>query len=255
MTRFERTSIGRPSSRNREAEAEQATRLHIDVVDPGPAEQHQRRYFAMSYGYAPQGKEESVMSVPPNEGIHRRIGRTTAVRAGVKRVMRGALLAFTFLAACSPSAFRRDGSPAPDRYEPAVQADSVDLGYEMQSRQTVTGAVGSIVLPEDVGRPRVNRIEELIEGRIPGISVTRLRGGNLSLQIRGVGRGYGNGEPLLVVDGTPWTTDMPIRSLLNAINPNEVARIDVLKDASSAAIYGSRAANGVLLITLRHSGR
>jgi TonB-dependent SusC/RagA subfamily outer membrane receptor len=125
----------------------------------------------------------------------------------------------------------------------------------MQSRRSVTGAVGTLILPDDVGRPRVNRVEELIEGRVPGVSVTRLRGGNLSLQIRGVGRGYGNGEPLLVVDGIPWTTDMPIRSLLNAINPNDVVRIDVLKDASSAAIYGSRAGNGVLLITLRHSGR
>ena len=195
------------------------------------------------------------MSIPPNEGTHRRIGHTTSVRAGVIRAARGTLLAFTFLAACSPAGSRGPGIVTPARYEPAAQADSVDLGYEMQSRQTVTGAVGTIILPDDVGRPRVNRIEELLEGRVPGVSVTRLRGGNLSLQIRGVGRGYGNGEPLLVVDGTPWTTDMPIRSLLNAINPNDVARIDVLKDASSAAIYGSRAGNGVLLITLRHSGR
>jgi TonB-dependent starch-binding outer membrane protein SusC len=69
-----------------------------------------------------------------------------------------------------------------------------------------------------------------------------------------VGGAFG-GEPLVVVDGVPWPTSVPLSSLLAAISRAAVVRIDVLKDASSSAIYGARAANGVLLITLRHAGR
>ena len=111
-----------------------------------------------------------------------------------------------------------------------------------------------MVVADDWRRPPVNRIEDLLAGRISGVMVDRSGYGTLSLRIRGIGS-FRNSEPLFVVDGVALPTSAPLRSLLAGINPNEVMRIDVLKDASSAAIYGSRGGNGVLLITLRHPNR
>jgi TonB-dependent SusC/RagA subfamily outer membrane receptor len=100
----------------------------------------------------------------------------------------------------------------------------------------------------------VNRIEDLFAGRIAGVAVDRTGDGGMSIRVDGVGS-FQYSEPLLVVDGVALPTNVPLRSLLMGINPNEVMRIDVLKDASSAAIYGARGANGVVLITLRHPDR
>jgi len=111
-----------------------------------------------------------------------------------------------------------------------------------------------MVVADDWRRPQVNGIEDLLTGRIAGVVVDRGLDGSPSIRIRGVGA-FRNSEPLVVVDGFPLPTTMPLRTVLSGINPNDVMRIDVLKDASSAAIYGSRAGNGVLLITTRHARR
>lgn len=157
------------------------------------------------------------------------------------------------IAGCSSATrnSQRGGAPAPPGASVAGE-DSVRAGYDDYSRQLATGAVGALVVADDWRRPQVNRIEDLINGRIAGVIVDRSSDGSLSLRIRGVGA-FRNSEPLLVVDGVPSPPNVPLRSLLSGINPNDVMRIDVLKDATSGAIYGSRAANGVVLITLRHS--
>lgn len=138
--------------------------------------------------------------------------------------------------------------------QPTIAEDSVRVGYADYSRRNSTGSVGSVVFRDGSRRPQVNKIEDLLAGRIAGVVVTRSADGSPSFRIHGVGT-FRNSEPLLVVDGVAWPTDIPMRSLLMGINPGDVVRIDVLKDASSGAIYGSRAGNGVVLITLRHSGR
>ena len=95
-----------------------------------------------------------------------------------------------------------------------------------------------------------SRIEELIEGRAPGVRVIRHQDGSFRLQIRGVSSPGGRNDPLIVVDGTP---SFGARSggALASLNPADIVRIDVLKDAASTAFYGMRGANGVIVITTR----
>ncbi len=111
----------------------------------------------------------------------------------------------------------------------------------------MTGSVGSV----DLGRPGARNyahIEEMLQGSVPGVTVRRLPGGGFSVRVRGTSTFYGNGEPLYVVDGVQMP---PGPNAVRGINPRDVARIEVLKDASAAAIYGLRAANGVIVITTR----
>ena len=95
-----------------------------------------------------------------------------------------------------------------------------------------------------------SHIEELIEGRAPGVQVLRRSDGSFALRIRGVSSPSGNNEPLIVIDGTSSQDGNSARSL-SALNPQDVQRIDVLKDAASTAFYGMRGANGVIVITTR----
>jgi TonB-dependent starch-binding outer membrane protein SusC len=92
-----------------------------------------------------------------------------------------------------------------------------------------------------------SNVDQMIQGRIPGVNVTRISarpGGEASIRIRGATSIAAGNEPLYVIDGLPGAP-------LNALNPGDIESIEVLKDASAAAIYGSRGANGVILITTR----
>jgi TonB-dependent starch-binding outer membrane protein SusC len=142
-------------------------------------------------------------------------------------------------AGCGP------GQAAPGVPEP----DRVQVGYGEQDRRTITGSVASLNT-EDERYPRATRVEELFQGRLPGVQVSRSPGGGYSVRVRGAGTLMSSGEPLYVIDGVPIHTTIPGHAL-DGINPADVARIDVLKDAGSAAIYGANAANGVILITTK----
>ena len=187
--------------------------------------------------------------------ITRRRGRWTeaAVTTQTKSLL-WAVVGLAVVAGCSAAARnQRAGLPVVPELNVAGH-DTVRAGYDAYLRKFTTGAVGAMVVPDDRRRVPVNRIEDLLAGRIAGVVVDRARGGGLSIRVDGVGS-FQNSEPLFVVDGVALPTNVPLRSLLAGINPNDVMRIDVLKDASCAAIYGSRAANGVVLSTLRHPGR
>jgi TonB-dependent SusC/RagA subfamily outer membrane receptor len=151
-------------------------------------------------------------------------------------------LAAALLTSCGGSGSLRPQSPAPE--------DEVSVGYGTQSKRNVTGAVTSIVPTE--ADTRTTRVEQLLQGRVPGLEVRRLPDGNYTLRIRGRQSLRGrptDDEPLVVIDGLP----VPAGSLgitLAGLVPQDVARIDVLKDAM-AGIYGSRGANGVILITTK----
>ena len=143
-------------------------------------------------------------------------------------------------------------APAPEDEAAAdegAESDSVAVGYGTQRRDRITGAVGSMS-QEQIDRSRASRVEELFQGRRGGVMVTRTPDGGYSVRIRNAGGLVTDGEPLFVVDGTPLAVMRPGHTL-DGINPADVARIDVLKDAASASIYGSRGANGVILITTR----
>ncbi len=123
----------------------------------------------------------------------------------------------------------------------------VVVGYGEQRKRDVTGSVASVSAKQLENVP-VTGLDQALAGQMAGVQVqqtTGAPGGNINVRIRGSGSiGAGN-EPLYVVDGFPGVTN------LNAINPNDIQTIEVLKDASAAAIYGSRGANGVVIITTK----
>ncbi len=136
------------------------------------------------------------------------------------------------------------------------------VGYGSTKKKDLTGSVGSID-SEQIKQIKSQTIDESLAGRISGVYVQGQGGrpGSGSIvNIRGLSAIRGDNQPLYVVDGTPIVvnqTGLPSNgeNPLLAINPADIDRIDVLKDASAAAIYGSRAANGVILITTKRGKR
>jgi TonB-linked SusC/RagA family outer membrane protein len=135
----------------------------------------------------------------------------------------------------------------------------VVVGYGTQERQSVTGAVASVSGRQIAAQP-VSDAAQAIQGRAAGVTVTQNSGapggaGGTSIRVRGI-TSSGNNSPLYVVDGFPLpaATDgngQATGTEINTINPNDIETIDVLKDAASTAIYGLRAANGVVIITTK----
>ncbi|WP_255498695.1 TonB-dependent receptor [Dysgonomonas sp. ZJ709] len=121
----------------------------------------------------------------------------------------------------------------------------VVVGYGVMRKSDLTGSVSSISAQTIKDKPVAN-IGEALQGRASGVQVisSGKPGDNVSFRIRGIST-INNSEPLLVIDNVP--TDMP----LNALNMEDVESVDVLKDASATAIYGSRGANGVVIVTTK----
>ena len=129
----------------------------------------------------------------------------------------------------------------------------VVVGYGTMKRSDLTGSVASI--SEEQIKQGVNTsVEQAMQGRIAGVMVTQnsgTPGGGISVQIRGINSFNGN-EPLYVVDGIQMSGQTSDNiSVLGSINPADITSVEVLKDASATAIYGSRASNGVVLITTK----
>ncbi len=129
----------------------------------------------------------------------------------------------------------------------------VKVGYGSMRRSDLTGAVTSVT-SEDIGRSVNISLDQALQGRAAGVTVTQnsgAPGGGVSVSIRGVNTFNGN-EPLYVIDGIPISGNTSGNtSALANINPSDILSMEVLKDASATAIYGTRAANGVVLITTR----
>ncbi len=123
-------------------------------------------------------------------------------------------------------------------------SEIVVVGYGTQDRAKVTGAISS-VSSEEINQLPVPNVAQALQGRAAGVTVTNngAPGEGANVRIRGIGT-VGDNDPLYVIDGVP-------AGGLNSINPNDIESVEVLKDASAAAIYGSRAANGVILITTK----
>ena len=113
-------------------------------------------------------------------------------------------------------------------------------------KSDLTGSVARVSLDEKATMPNVN-LSQALSGASPGLNVTQtgLAGGDASLSIRGQTSLSAGDSPLIVLDGIIYN------GAISDINPNDVEYIDVLKDASSAAVYGSRSANGVVIITTK----
>lgn len=122
----------------------------------------------------------------------------------------------------------------------------VVVGYGKQSEKLVTTSISTLKLDE-VDQGGDYNVAKMLQGRVTGVNVSTpsgTPGQQPNVRVRGIASISGNSTPLYVVDGVPSET-MPV------INPNDVERMDILKDASAAAIYGSRANNGVVIITTK----
>lgn len=131
---------------------------------------------------------------------------------------------------------------------PDIQALSevVVTGYSSQRKADITGAV-SIVEPEEINQITAASVLQKLDGRASGVTVQTggAPGGESTVRIRGISS-FGNNDPLYVIDGVPVES-----RFLNTINPNDIESIQVLKDPSTASIYGSRASNGVIIVTTK----
>lgn len=146
----------------------------------------------------------------------------------------------------------------------------VAVGYGTARREDLTGAIASVDV-EALERTPITTIDQMLQGTAPGVQVTTASsapGGGISIRIRGgtsVSEGVSN-EPLYVIDGFPIEVDYAAQSPgsggrnagitvapnpLTSLNPRDIESIQILKDASATAIYGARAANGVVLITTK----
>lgn len=121
----------------------------------------------------------------------------------------------------------------------------VVTGYTTQRKADLTGAV-SVVSMDDIADLNENNPMKALQGRVPGMNITAdgNPSGSATIRIRGVGT-LNNNDPLYIIDG------VPTKSGMHELNGNDIESIQVLKDAASASIYGSRAANGVIIITTK----
>ena len=176
----------------------------------------------------------------------------------------GDVLRFTYLGYAPKEVSVENRSVLNVSLKPATSDldEFVVIGYGVQEKRNLTGSIASVG-SEEVQKTNVQDPISLLQGRAAGVQVTSnsgAPGGGMTINIRGNSSLNSGNTPLYVVDGVPLETN--VSSSLNgsenfglnplaAINPSDIASIEVLKDAASTAIYGSRAANGVVLITTK----
>ncbi len=124
----------------------------------------------------------------------------------------------------------------------------VVVGYGTRKKSHLTGAISKIVTDEYIGQIPVSRADDALKGKLAGVNILTTdaqAGAAPTIQIRGATSVTAGTDPLIVIDGYPVPTD------LSSVDMNDIESIEVLKDAASAAIYGSRGGNGVILITTK----
>ncbi|MCC8170199.1 MAG: TonB-dependent receptor [Parabacteroides sp.] len=132
----------------------------------------------------------------------------------------------------------------------------VVIGYGVRKKNDLTGSVAS-VSEKDFNKGMISSAEELINGKIAGVQITSAGGspnGGSTIRVRGGASLNASNDPLIVLDGVPLEVGGSVQgsgNFLSLINPNDIESMTILKDASSTAIYGSRASNGVILIATK----
>ena len=131
----------------------------------------------------------------------------------------------------------------------------VVIGYGTVKKEDMTGSITAIK-SEELNRGAMVNTQDMLKGKVPGLLITPGDGGpgsGSTIRIRGAASLNASNDPLIVIDGVPIARDggFGMSNPLDMINPNDIESFTVLKDASSAAIYGSRASNGVILITTK----
>ena len=128
--------------------------------------------------------------------------------------------------------------------------ETVVVGYGVQKKSVVTASI-SKVDGDALNKVRASTVNDAIKGKVSGVQITQASGqpgSGSQIKIRGIGS-VNNSDPLYIVDG------MPVDGGIDYLNPNDIQSVEILKDAASAAIYGARAANGVVLVTTRNGDK
>ena len=140
-----------------------------------------------------------------------------------------------------------------------VLQDVVVIGYGTMKKSDLTGSVVQ-VKADELNRGSVTSAQEMLQGKVSGVFVqpsSGAPGGGSTMRIRGGASLNASNDPLIVIDGVPVSNDAApgMSNALSSINPNDIESFSVLKDASATAIFGSRASNGVIIITTKKGSK
>ena len=161
------------------------------------------------------------------------------------KVEKGATLVISFMGFNTQEVEAKDGMTVTMGENVADMSELVVTGYQVQRKADLTGAV-SVVSVDELAKQNENNPIKAMQGRVPGMNISAdgNPSGAATVRIRGIGT-LNNNDPLYIIDGVPTKAGM------HELNGNDIESIQVLKDAASASIYGSRAANGVVIITTK----
>lgn len=164
----------------------------------------------------------------------------------------GAILVVTYMGFEPKEITVKDNEPLHIVLEESTSGlnEVIVIGYGTQKKKDVTGAISSVG-GKDLRNVPVRNAAEALQGKVSGVTVVQSSGSPGAppvVRIRGIGSINGSNSPLYIVDGLPQTD-------IGWLNPNDIESMDILKDASTAAIYGARASNGVVIITTRKGSR
>ena len=161
------------------------------------------------------------------------------------KVEKGATLVISFMGFNTQEVEAKDGMTVTMGENVADMNELVVTGYQVQRKADLTGAV-SVVSVDELAKQNENNPIKAMQGRVPGMNISAdgNPSGAATVRIRGIGT-LNNNDPLYIIDGVPTKAGM------HELNGNDIESIQVLKDAASASIYGSRAANGVVIITTK----
>ncbi len=161
------------------------------------------------------------------------------------KVDAGKTLVFSYIGMLTQEVVAADGMQVTLKDDALTIEEVVVTGYTTQRKADLTGAV-SVVTPSDLAKQNENNPIKAMQGRVPGMNISAdgSPSGAATVRIRGIGT-LNNNDPLYIIDG------VPTKAGTHELNGNDIESIQVLKDAASASIYGSRAANGVIIITTK----
>ena len=161
-------------------------------------------------------------------------------------VPEGTKLTFSYIGYMSQTFTAEPEMTVTLKESPEVLDEVVVVGYTTQKKADLTGSV-SVIASDDLKTTSDPDLMRSLQGKVPGMTITGTGSpsGTGTVRIRGIGSFNADQNPLYVIDGVPTTQG------LNSLNANDIESMQVLKDAASASIYGSRAANGVIIITTK----
>lgn len=174
------------------------------------------------------------------------VGTSTDIDGNfILAVAPGAKLVFSYLGYVAQTIEATDGMVVRLAEDSELLDEVVVVGYSTQKKVDVTGAITAVDVNE-INKQNENNPIKALQGRVPGMNISADGGpsGSATVRIRGIGT-LNNNDPLYIIDGVPTKGGM------HELNPGDIESIQVLKDAASASIYGSRAANGVIIITTK----